>query len=109
MYTFTEIMQRIKEQLNLHSDTQLAEKLGITRSNYSEKKRNNSIPYENLLILCKENNLSIDYLLNNQKKSEKLNNFKKLLINSIENLDEENCKYFYHLVELEIIKNERLK
>ena len=49
---FNEIMDRIKKTLNVSSDTELAEKMELSRSNYSERKQRNSIPYENLINLC---------------------------------------------------------
>ena len=106
MNDFKIIMEKIKKKLNISSDTELSDKLGIKRTNYSEKKRNNSIPYENITILCKKENISIDFILNNVINSEKLNNPKELLINSIEKLNEKECKYYYHLIELEKSKKE---
>ena len=106
MYNFIDIMEKLKNKLNISSDSQIAEKLGINRSNFGERKKRNSIPYENLVILCKKEKISLDFILNNEKDSMYSNNFKELLINSINILNEKECKYYYHLVESEKAKKE---
>lgn len=106
MDDFTVIMSRLKVVLNLKSDAELARELGIKTPNFADKKKKKSIPYENIRILCKKNKLSLDFILNNEKNSINLNNYKELLNNSIKNLNEKESKYYYHLVESEKAKKE---
>lgn len=75
---FNEIIDKIKKCLNITSDTELAEKMELSRSNYSERKQRNSIPYENLINLCKKENISIDYILKNETKSSFMKTIKKI-------------------------------
>lgn len=103
---FNEIMDKIKKCLNITSDTELAEKMELSRSNYSERKQRNSIPYENLINLCKKENISIDYILKNEIKSSFYENYQENLINTIKKLNEKESKYFYFLIESEIAKKD---
>lgn len=103
---FNEIMDRLKKTLKINSDTELAEKMELSRSNYSERKQRNSVPYENLINLCKKENISIDYILKNENKSSFYNNYQEKLENTIKNLNEKESKYFYFLIESELAKKE---
>lgn len=109
MDDFDNIIDNLKQELEIISDSKIAEELGLTRSSYGERKKRKSIPYENIIILCKNKKISIDLILKNEENLEKKENYQRKLKISINKLDEENCKYFYHLIELELIKNERLK
>lgn len=108
MNNFTTIMNRIKKEMNLDSDAELCRELGLKTTNYSNKKKENIVPIENIVILCEKNNLSIDFILNNNENSIKITSFKKLLEERISNLNEEDCKLFYHQIELELIKKGNL-
>lgn len=106
MNTFNKIMDKLKKILNINSDTELAEKMELSRSNYSERKQRNSIPYENLINLCKKEKISIDYLLKNENNSSFSNNYQEKLENSIKKLNEKESKYFYFLIESELAKKD---
>ena len=99
-------MENIKEMFDIKKDGEIAELLGISFQNYSEKKRKNVIPYENLVILCKKHNLNANHLFKIKEKLEKKENFKILLENSIQELNEKESKYFYHLIESAKAKKE---
>ena len=106
MNTFNKIMDKLKKILNINSDTELAEKMELSRSNYSERKQRNSIPYENLINLCKKEKISIDYLLKNENNSSFSNDYQEKLENSIKKLNEKESKYFYFLIESELAKKD---
>ncbi len=59
---FIEIINRIKEALNLKSDTALAEVLEMSQSTFAERKRRESIPYEEIIRLCDKMMLSMSWV-----------------------------------------------
>ena len=105
-HDFKKIMDRIKNILNLKSDGEIAEKLELSKQNYSEKKRKNSIPYENLINLCEKENISTDFLFYNKGNFEKNTNYKIKLEKSINKLNEKESKYFYHIIESKLAEKE---
>ena len=54
---FKTLIDRLKLILNITTDINIAEYLHLTYQSFAQMKRRNSLPYENLLILCQENNL----------------------------------------------------
>lgn len=106
MNDFEEIMHKIKTKLNINSDSKMSEILGISKGNYSERKQRNSIPYENLIILCKKEKISIDLLFKNEENNNKKKNFKEKLNISTEKLNEKEAKYFYYLIESKLAEKE---
>lgn len=55
---FKTLIERLKELLNTSTDTSIAEYLHLSYPSFAQMKRRDSLPYENLLILCNENNLA---------------------------------------------------
>jgi SOS-response transcriptional repressor LexA len=60
---YEEIMGRLKLKLGFTEDQQLAKLFGFTTAAMSSRKRNNSIPYEYIIKVCKERGISIDYII----------------------------------------------
>lgn len=60
---FDKIIERIKSHKNIRYDIDVAELLGMTQSAFAERKRRNSIPYEELIRLCDDEGISCQWLL----------------------------------------------
>jgi phage repressor protein C with HTH and peptisase S24 domain len=60
---FEEVMQRLKNKLGLESDASIARILNMTPPAYTERKRRESLPYEQIIDICRKRGISIDYLI----------------------------------------------
>jgi len=58
-----DILKRLKSILDLRFDGEVADLLGMTKSALSQRRNRNSIPHDQIKRLCKEKNLSIEYIL----------------------------------------------
>ncbi|RXJ98381.1 hypothetical protein CRU98_10100 [Arcobacter sp. CECT 8986] len=103
---FQEIMDKFKKTLNIKSDSEIAEKLDISRQNYSDRKKRNSIPYEEIIKLCKKEKINIDNILNNKDYIYNNIRYKEELYKIIDKLNEKELEYYYHIIKAQIIKKE---
>jgi len=60
---FLSIINRISDLLHLRFDSEVADFLGMKKSNFSQRKRRNTVPYDEIKRLCEEKNLSLEYIL----------------------------------------------
>jgi hypothetical protein len=60
--TFSLVMERLKVALGLGTDADLAGALGMSTSNYANRKRVDSIPFDLIIPLCLSRSVSIDWL-----------------------------------------------
>ena len=73
MIDFQEVMQRIKEILIIQTkkekilDRDIADTLKLDPQYYAVIKRRKKIPYEKLAYFCKENKISMNWILLEQK------------------------------------------
>jgi hypothetical protein len=73
MIDFQEVMQRIKEILIIKTkkekilDRDIADTLKLDPQYYAVIKRRKKIPYEKLAYFCKENRISMNWILLEQK------------------------------------------
>ena len=73
MIDFQEVMQRIKEILIIKTkkekilDRDIADTLKLDPQYYAVIKRRKKIPYEKLAYFCKENKISMNWILLEQK------------------------------------------
>ena len=73
MIDFQEVMQRIKEILIVKTekekilDRDIADTLKLDPQYYAVIKKRKKIPYENLAYFCKENKISMNWILLEQK------------------------------------------
>jgi len=73
MIDFQEVMQRIKEILIIQTnkekilDRDIADTLKLDPQYYAVIKRRKKIPYEKLAYFCKENRISMNWILLEQK------------------------------------------
>lgn len=56
------VAERLKRALGLKTDAELAAKLGMSGSNFANRKAGNSIPYDLVLPLCLIESISLDWL-----------------------------------------------
>lgn len=63
---FDKVIKKLKDLLGIDSDRQLAFKLNILPASFSNNKRNSILPYEKIVLLALENNISLDILFNNK-------------------------------------------
>ncbi len=73
MIDFNAVMQRIKEVLITHTkkekilDRDIAKSLDLDPQYFAVIKRRKKIPYEKLAYFCKENKISMNWILLEQK------------------------------------------
>ncbi len=109
MYLFEEVMLRLKEKLNITSDKEMYDYMGVSQGTFSNWKNRNKIPYELLTTICFEKNINIKYILKGKKEQKEIINlnFKEENIKNIEKLNEKNQELYYHLLKSEILKQEK--
>lgn len=105
MNNFEKIILNLKESLNIGSDKELAIKLNMKTNTFSERKRTNSIPHNEILELCISENLNLNEIYTDNKVIKNEINFKEEIISNLELLNENQIKYVYHIIEAEKIKN----
>jgi len=73
MIDFNAVMQRIKEVLTTHTkkekilDKDIAKSLDLDPQYFAVIKRRKKIPYEKLAYFCKDNKISMNWILLEQK------------------------------------------
>lgn len=60
MISFQDVVSNLKSVFNLKSDKELALKLNMKVTTFSERKRTNSIPYQEIIELCIAENININ-------------------------------------------------
>ena len=60
MISFQDVVSNLKIVFNLKSDKELALKLNMKVTTFSERKRANSIPYQEIIELCIAENININ-------------------------------------------------
>jgi len=104
MNNFEKIIFNLKEALKINSDKELAERLNMKTNTFSERKRTNSIPNNEILELCITENLNLNEIYTDNKTIKNEINYKKEIINNLELLNDNQIKYVYHITEAEKIK-----
>ncbi|QKF67047.1 transcriptional regulator, XRE family [Arcobacter venerupis] len=104
MNNFEKIILKLKEALNISSDKELSIRLNMKTNTFSERKRTNSIPHNEILDLCITENLNLNEIYTDNKVLKNEINFKEEIINNLELLNENQIKYVYHITEAEKIK-----
>lgn len=108
MYLIEDIVKRLKAELKYTTDKELYETMGVSQGVFSNWRKRNSIPFLEITTLCYNKNIDMKYILFGEKseKIEKIENFKEKIIENLDKLNEKELKYFYHLMEAEIIERE---
>lgn len=69
MDSFEEIFNRLYLKLGINKDSDFREKFNISASTLSTWKKRNSIPYEKIIEIAKDENISLDYVLKGIEKN----------------------------------------
>ncbi|MDN5045495.1 helix-turn-helix domain-containing protein [Aliarcobacter butzleri] len=105
MNNFEKIIVNLKEALNITTDKDLAEKLNMKNNTFSERKRTNSIPHNEILEACISEKLDLNKIYTDNPISNTNLNYKEEIIKNLDFLNENQIRYIYHLTEAERIKN----
>jgi len=68
----TEIFTRLKKVLNIRNDADLARLLSVTPNKLSVWKLRNTVPYEVLILFCREKGLPLEWVLTGESESEQV-------------------------------------
>lgn len=102
MLNFLDVIEKIKIKLGLTTDKEVAKILQISQASFSQSKVRNSIPYKEILELCKEKSINSDWLfLDKELENQQNVNYKQKIIENLEELEEKSLKKIYHISELE--------
>jgi hypothetical protein len=104
MNNFEKIILKLKEALNINSDKELSIRLNMKTNTFSERKRTNSVPHNEILDLCITENLNLNEIYTDNKVLKNEINFKEEIINNLEILNDYQIKYIYHITEAEKLK-----
>ncbi len=104
MNNFEKIIFNLKETLKIGSDKELSIRLNMKTNTFSERKRTNSIPHNEILELCISENLNLNDIYTDNRVIKNEINFKEEIINNLELLNDNQIKYVYHITEAEKIK-----
>lgn len=70
MSYFNEVMDRLKEKLGVEEDKDIIELFdGMSASAFSQRKRKGSVPYEDIINVCRDRGISIDYVIKGKPES----------------------------------------
>lgn len=104
MNNFEKIILNLKKALKIGSDKELSIRLNMKTNTFSERKRTNSIPHNEILELCITEKLDLNEIYTDNQVIKKEINYKEEIIRNLESLNENQIKYVYHIVEAEKIK-----
>ena len=101
-----EILTRLYDKIGISKDIEFCNKFDFKPNTVSTWRKRGSIPYENIIEISHNANISLDYIFNGEidNKTELLN-YKEEIIKNLEIFDEKQIKYFYYLMEAEKIRN----
>jgi hypothetical protein len=66
MNEIKDILERLKTLFNLKKDVELADKLSVHYSNITAWRNRNTMNYEILFTICKENKINLNWLINGE-------------------------------------------
>lgn len=61
--SYDDIMARFKKKMNFVHDSEVAKHFAMSTAALSERKRRGAIPYEYIIDSCRENGISLDYVI----------------------------------------------
>lgn len=98
MENYTKTIENFKKINKVSKDIEVASLLGIHKNTFAERKKRGSIPYEAIINFCREKEISIDLIFEVDTNTNKIN-YKKLLIESIENITDIEAKHLYKIMD----------
>lgn len=64
---YSEIIDRLKEEFNIEKDKEIAEILNISAASFFNYKKNDTFPYEKVVLACMDKNISLDSIFYKNK------------------------------------------
>jgi hypothetical protein len=61
-FIFAEVIDRLRRALKFESDAELSRVLGISTSNFSNRKAANSLPFEGIIQVCLNQGINLDWV-----------------------------------------------
>jgi hypothetical protein len=106
MFLFEELIERLKEELKLKSDKELYDIMEVSQGTFSNWRKRNKIPYEEIITLCFNKNIDIKQIITGQKHINKCPelDYKSEIHKMIDELDNKKSEIYYHLIKAEILK-----
>jgi hypothetical protein len=98
-----EIIDKLKKFLNIKTDKEIAKALKIDTGNYSKQKKNNTIPFKNIIDCCIFNNIDLNYIFKNEVK---ITNDEKEILKLISKLNEKEKKLYIYEIKARILRKE---
>lgn len=112
MDNLNNILNRLKEKLNIKNDAELMRKLNLSSGVISNWKARNKIPFSEIFTICEENAFNINYIFygtneeNSLKNDENLSKTQKEIFRKLNELDPIQQKFILNKIDNEILKNE---
>lgn len=104
MNNFEKIILNLKKALKIDTDKELSFRLDMKTNTFSERKRTNSIPHNEILELCITEKLDLNEIYTDNRVIKNEVNFKEEILQIIENSNEKELEFFYYLLKAETIK-----
>lgn len=104
MNNFEKIILNLKKALKIDTDKELSLRLNMKTNTFSERKRTNSIPHNEILELCITEKLDLNEIYTDNRVIKNEVNFKEEILQIIENSNEKELELFYYLLKAETIK-----
>ncbi|MBU3014766.1 helix-turn-helix domain containing protein [Poseidonibacter lekithochrous] len=105
MRNIDDILSRLYDKLGFFKDKEFCEKYELKQNTVSTWKKRNSIPYDLIADISQNENISLDYILNGKEEISLDIDYKKELIKNLEELNNTQIKYIWHISEAEKLKS----
>lgn len=107
MNYFDQIFNRLKKEFHFNTDKEMYDFMGIPQGTFTNWRRRNKIPYEEINTICIKYNLNLNFIINGNEKYQndiKKINFEEETIKMIKELDAKKKEICYHLIKAESLK-----
>jgi len=115
MLQFTNIVDKLKELTGEKQDIQIAKLLKADSAKFAQWKKRNTIPIQELVSYCNDNDVDFNYIFKDNYKLDDLNDknsdndktqFEKELLEATNKLTQKKQQYFYHMIMAEGFREE---
>lgn len=105
MRNIDSVLSRLYGKLGIDKDIDFCKKYDFKPNTVSTWKKRGSIPYDRIIEISQNANISLDYILTGTENKISSNiDYKNEIISNLEQLNESQMKYVYHITEAEKIK-----
>ncbi len=105
MRNIDDVLSRLYDKLGFDKDKEFCERYDLKQNTLSTWKKRNSIPYDLIANISQNENISLDYVLNGKKEIKSNIDYKSEIIDTLEELNNTQLKYIYHITEAEKLKS----